>query len=51
MRMMFRIAQAVAANEKTLALVTGESLGQVASQTLQSIAVINKVVDLPVLRP
>ena len=50
-RMMFRIAQAVAANEKALALVTGESLGQVASQTLQSIAVINKVVDLPVLRP
>lgn len=50
-RMMFRIAEAVAAQEKALALVTGESLGQVASQTLQSMAVINNVVDLPVLRP
>jgi len=50
-RMMFRIAQAVAAREEALALVTGESLGQVASQTLHSMVVINKVVDLPVLRP
>ncbi|MGI9861418.1 tRNA uracil 4-sulfurtransferase ThiI [Moorella naiadis] len=50
-RMMFRIAQAVAEQEGALALLTGESLGQVASQTLQSMAVINQVVDLPVLRP
>lgn len=50
-RMMFRIARAVAAKEEALAILTGESLGQVASQTLQSMAVINKVVDLPVLRP
>ncbi|BCV20122.1 tRNA uracil 4-sulfurtransferase ThiI [Moorella sp. Hama-1] len=50
-RMMFRIAQTVADQEGALALLTGESLGQVASQTLQSMAVINKVVDLPVLRP
>ncbi|CEP66317.1 tRNA sulfurtransferase ThiI [Moorella glycerini] len=50
-RMMFRIARAVAAKEDALAILTGESLGQVASQTLQSMAVINKVVDLPVLRP
>ncbi|WP_258360833.1 tRNA uracil 4-sulfurtransferase ThiI [Moorella sulfitireducens (nom. illeg.)] len=50
-RMMFRIAGAVAGKENALALLTGESLGQVASQTLQSMAVINRVVDLPVLRP
>ncbi|SMB91346.1 thiamine biosynthesis protein ThiI [Thermanaeromonas toyohensis ToBE] len=50
-RMMFRIAKKVAEQEGALALLTGESLGQVASQTLESIAVINKVVDLPVLRP
>lgn len=50
-RMMFRIAEKVAEREGALALLTGESLGQVASQTLESIAVINKVVDLPVLRP
>ncbi len=50
-RMMFRIAQAAAEQEGALALLTGESLGQVASQTLPSMAVINRVVDLPVLRP
>ncbi|MDK2820489.1 MAG: tRNA uracil 4-sulfurtransferase [Clostridia bacterium] len=50
-RMMFRIAQLVAEKEKALALLTGENLGQVASQTLQSMSVINKVVDIPVLRP
>lgn len=50
-RMMFRIAEQVAHREGALALLTGESLGQVASQTLESIAVINKVVQLPVLRP
>ncbi|MEW8958923.1 MAG: tRNA uracil 4-sulfurtransferase ThiI [Moorella sp. (in: firmicutes)] len=50
-RMMFRIARAVAEREGALALLTGESLGQVASQTLHSMAVINRVVELPVLRP
>lgn len=50
-RMMFRIAEKVAHREGALALLTGESLGQVASQTLESIAVINRVVELPVLRP
>ncbi|MGI9953316.1 tRNA uracil 4-sulfurtransferase ThiI [Moorellaceae bacterium AZ2] len=50
-RMMFRIAEKVAHREGALALLTGESLGQVASQTLESIAVINSVVELPVLRP
>jgi len=50
-RMMFRIAAKVAEREKALALVTGENLGQVASQTLDSMNVINEVVSLPVLRP
>ncbi|HHX50194.1 MAG TPA: tRNA 4-thiouridine(8) synthase ThiI [Clostridia bacterium] len=50
-RMMFRLAETIARKEKALALITGENLGQVASQTLESMAVINEVVRLPVLRP
>jgi len=50
-RMMVRIAERIARREKLLALVTGESLGQVASQTLESIGVIEAVTALPVLRP
>lgn len=50
-RLMFRIAQGIARIEKAKALVTGESLGQVASQTLDNIAAVNAVVDIPVLRP
>ncbi len=50
-RMMFRIAQHIAQKEHALAIITGENLGQVASQTLESIMVINQVVNLPVLRP
>lgn len=50
-RMMFRLAEAVARQEKALALVTGENLGQVASQTLESMAAINEVTKMPVLRP
>ena len=50
-RMMFRLAEAVALQENALALVTGENLGQVASQTLESMAAINEVTKLPVLRP
>jgi len=50
-RMMFRIAQKICAAEGCSAIFTGENLGQVASQTLESMAVIEKVVDLPVLRP
>ena len=50
-RMMFRIAAKIAEKENALALVTGENLGQVASQTLESMNVINEVVSLPVLRP
>lgn len=50
-RMMFRVAEIIARQENALALVTGESLGQVASQTLENIAAINDAVSLPVLRP
>jgi thiamine biosynthesis protein ThiI len=50
-RMMFRLAQSIAEKYGCTALGTGESVGQVASQTLESMAVINKVVDIPVLRP
>ncbi len=50
-RLMMRVAQEIAAREGALALVTGESLGQVASQTLENLFVINEVARLPVLRP
>jgi thiamine biosynthesis protein ThiI len=50
-RMMYRIAERVAIEKHCLALVNGESIGQVASQTLPSMQVINEVVSLPVLRP
>ena len=50
-RMMVRIATEIAKQNHCLALVTGESIGQVASQTLESISVINHVTDLPVIRP
>lgn len=50
-RMMFRIAGEIAKKEKALAIITGESVGQVASQTLENIKVIEEAIDLPVLRP
>lgn len=50
-RFMLRIAEAVAKKNKALALVTGESLGQVASQTLESMTAINAVTNMPILRP
>ena len=50
-RMMFRLAERIAVQRRALALITGESVGQVASQTLESIAAINDVVRIPVLRP
>ena len=50
-RMMYRIAQSIAEKQRCLAIVNGESLGQVASQTLESMNVIGKVADIPVLRP
>jgi len=50
-RMMLRIAEAIARKEKAKALVTGESLGQVASQTLANMVVIQQAARLPILRP
>src|SRR5262249_37448913 len=50
-RMMLRIAAALARARGAEALVTGESLGQVASQTLANLAGIGAAGDLPVLRP
>ncbi|MBM7096426.1 tRNA 4-thiouridine(8) synthase ThiI [Bacillus sp. H-16] len=50
-RVMLRIAEKVAAKNKALALANGESLGQVASQTLDSMFTINEVTTMPVLRP
>ena len=48
---MLRIAQDIAAEERAMALVTGDSLGQVASQTLENICVISQAVQMPILRP
>lgn len=50
-RMMLRIATAIAREVAAQALVTGESLGQVASQTLENLTVTEEATDLPVLRP
>lgn len=50
-RYMMRIAEQLALKLDCGALITGESLGQVASQTMESIAVTNSVVSLPVYRP
>lgn len=50
-RMMFRLAERTAKQYGCLALGTGESIGQVASQTLESVACINDVVRIPVIRP
>ena len=50
-RFMMRLAQGVARYVRARALVTGESLGQVASQTLPALGVTEAVVDMPVLRP
>ncbi len=50
-RLMVRIADRLARTSKAKALVTGESVGQVASQTIENLAVINDVTTLPVLRP
>ena len=50
-RLMFEVAQAIAELEGAKALVTGESLGQVASQTLDSITATNDVARIPVFRP
>ena len=50
-RYMMKIAETIAKENDCLALITGESIGQVASQTMQSLAVTNEVCELPVMRP
>ena len=50
-RMMYRIAEAVCKKKHLKAIINGESIGQVASQTLTSMIVINNVTNLPVIRP
>jgi len=50
-RMMMRIAEALAKKEKCLALITGDSIGQVASQTLENILAVSEAATLPIFRP
>ena len=50
-RMMMRISERLARKEGSLALITGESLGQVASQTLPALVTTDSVCNMPVLRP
>ena len=50
-RMMYRISENVARKNNDLVIINGESVGQVASQTLNSMQVINNVTNYPILRP
>jgi thiamine biosynthesis protein ThiI len=50
-RLMMRVASALARRERCQALVTGDSLGQVASQTLHNLHVVERAAELPLLRP
>lgn len=50
-RFMMRIAERIAKSHKSRALITGESVGQVASQTLAALDVTNSAVDMPILQP
>ena len=50
-RMMMRISERIARKQECLALITGESVGQVASQTLPALVTTDSVVNMPVLRP
>ena len=50
-RMMYRIMEKLAKKHKGVVIVNGESIGQVASQTLTSMSVINQVTNIPVIRP
>ena len=50
-RLMLRVTDAIREQRKALAIVTGESLGQVASQTMESMYTINEVTNTPILRP
>lgn len=50
-RMMYRLAERCARKQKSLCLINGESVGQVASQTLNSMKVVESVTKIPILRP
>ena len=50
-RYMMKIAEKIAAENEAMALITGESIGQVASQTVQSLVATNEVCTMPVFRP
>lgn len=50
-RFMMKIAEKIARKNRSMALITGESVGQVASQTIAALNVTNSVVSMPVLRP
>jgi len=50
-RLMMRAAEAVAREREAMAIITGEAVGQVSSQTLPNLAVISRATDLPILRP
>lgn len=50
-RMMYRVACEIANKNHCLVLANGESIGQVASQTLESMSVINEVTNMPIIRP
>ncbi len=50
-RLMLRISERIATQQKAFAITTGESLGQVASQTLHSMHTINEVTNMPIIRP
>jgi thiamine biosynthesis protein ThiI len=50
-RYMMRIAERIAGETESLGLITGESIGQVASQTLKSLAATDEVCEMPVYRP
>jgi thiamine biosynthesis protein ThiI len=50
-RLMLRIAEALARRTRALALVTGDSVGQVASQTIENLDVVGSVATMPLLRP
>ena len=50
-RMMYRISERIAKNSNAKVIINGESIGQVASQTLTSMSAINEVINMPVIRP
>ncbi len=50
-RLMLKIAERIAEKEKCLALITGESLGQVSSQTLVNMGIVSDAADIPIIRP